>query len=588
MNELKRFLNYLRGYTGQIAFAVSLVLTVTILTLPYPIIIKSMLDDALPHKNWHKLLWLMLLFLACFLMRGVLSYASRFFLQRIGMRITCDLRKDIFAHLQTLSIKFYENRHTGKIVARVTEDTGSLFVLITNVLVNFISDALTVLGVAVMLFLINWKLAALVIAVVPFFVLNYRLSKNKLRKLSRRHRRNWDRVVGFLHERVASSRLVKSFSMEEREIIQFNRGIENDFRNYNQLTLYNSRLWVIADMISSFGGLIVLSVGGWMVIQDKFSIGNLVAFNTYLGFLFSPIVRLNDLNAVIEKAITGLEKVHEVLDTPSFVKEKKDARLLPAVEGRIDFKNVQFSYSAGQKTLKDINLSVEPGEMIALVGPSGSGKTTLINLLCRFYDIDSGEISIDGNDIRGVSVKSLRKQIGVVAQESLLFSGSLVDNIRYGQPDANMDAILKATTAANAHSFISELPRGYNTVVGERGARLSGGQRQRIAIARAILKNPRILVFDEATSALDSESERAIQDAMEQLMRGRTTFVIAHRLTTILKADKIVVMQEGSIVEQGRHAFLLKQNGLYRRLYELQFQDLAAHRAAETEIAPAA
>ena len=516
----------------------------------------------------------MALFVSCFLMRGLLSYASRFVLLRIGLRITCDLRKDIFAHLQTLSIKFYESRQSGKIAARVAYDADAVFQLITNVLANIISDSITVLAVVCMLFWIDWKIALLTISVIPFFVLNYRVSKKRLRKLSRRHRRNWDRVVGFLQERVASSRLIKSFSMEEHEIARFNRGIESDYRNFNHLTLYNTRLWVVADMISSFGGLIVLGVGGWLVIHDRLSTGNLIAFNTYLGFLFTPIVRLNDMNAVVERALTGLEKVYEVLDTPSFATERPDALTLANVQGRIVFDKVCFSYSAGHRTLKDISLTVEAGQMIALVGPSGAGKTTLVNLLCRFYDIDSGMISVDGHDIRSVGIKSLRRQIGVVAQESLLFSGTLLENIRYGNPDANMEAILQATRAANAHDFIEQMPRGYNTIVGERGAKLSGGQRQRIAIARAVLKNPRILVFDEATSALDSEAEQAIQEAMERLMQDRTTFVIAHRLSTILKADKVVVLQNGAVVEEGDHAHLLQQRGLYHRLYQMQFRNI--------------
>lgn len=263
MKELRRFSGYLKGYGGQIALAVALVLAVTILTLPYPLIVRVMLDDALPHKDGRKLLWLMALFLALFLARGGLSYLNRHVLQCMSMRITCDLRKDIFRHLQTLSIKFYEGRQTGRIVARVTQDTDAVFVLISNVVVSFLSDALTLLGVLVMLFWIDWKLALLTLAVLPFFLLNYRLSQNKLRRLSRRHRRDWDRVVGFLHERVAGARLVKTFGMEEREIEQFTRGIEKDYGNANQTSLYNTRLWVIADMISSFGGLLVLAGGGW-------------------------------------------------------------------------------------------------------------------------------------------------------------------------------------------------------------------------------------------------------------------------------------------------------------------------------------
>lgn len=576
MKELKRFVGYLKGYGGQIVLAVTLVLAVTVLTLPYPLILRRMLDEALPQKNVRELLVLMALFLAFFLARGVLSYLNRYVLQRMGMRITCDLRKDIFRHLQTLSVKFYESRQTGRIVARVIQDTDAVFVLITNVVVSFLSDALTLLAVSVMLFCISWKLALLTMAVLPFFLLNYRLSQNKLRRLSTVHRHDWDRVVGFLHERVAGSRLVKSFSMEEREIEQFTRGIEKDYRNANRTSLYNTRLWVIADMISSFGGLLVLTTGGWLIIRDQLSIGSLVAFNTYIGFLFSPIVRLNDLNAVVQRAVTSLEKIYEVLDTPSFAVEQAGAVDLQPVRGRIEFRNVQFSYDAGRKTLNDINLTVEQDQMVAFVGPSGSGKTTLVNLLCRFYDVDAGAILVDDHDVRRVKIASLRRQLGIVSQETLMFSGSLLDNIRYGRPEATFEAILEAARAANAHDFIEQLPRGYHTLLGERGVKLSGGQRQRIAIARAILKNPRILILDEATSSLDTESEQLIQEALERLMKNRTTIVIAHRLSTVLRADKIVVLQRGEIVEQGRHEELLRRGGLYQRLYDIQFQSRVA------------
>ena len=454
----------------------------------------------------------------------------------------------------------------------MADDTGALFNLITGVVVNLISDAFTVVAVAVVLFCICWKLAFIALAVMPFFVINYRLSKVRLRKLSRRHRRNWDRVVGFLHERVASSRLVKSFSMEAREIEGFNRGIEADYRNYTHLTMYNTRLWVIADMISSLGALLVLGMGGLYAIQGKLSIGELMAFNAYLGYLFGPIVRLNDMNAVVQRAVTALEKIYEVLDTPSFASERPGAVELPTMKGRVEFRDVQFSYDAGHKILHQINLTVEPGQMIAIVGPSGSGKTTLVNLLCRFYDPDAGAILVDGRDLRDVTIPSLRRQIGVVMQDNLLFSGAVMENIRYGKPDADMAAIIGAAQAAHAHDFITKLPRGYHTAAGERGVTLSGGQKQRIAIARAILKQPRILVFDEATSALDTESERLIQNAMEQLMKNRTTFVIAHRLSTILKAHKIVVLQRGQIAEEGTHAELLARNGLYAKLHAMQFR----------------
>jgi ATP-binding cassette, subfamily B, bacterial MsbA len=579
MNELRRFLKFFRGYETRLALSVTLILSVTALTLPYPLIIRAVIDQALPNKDWEQLKLLMILFGCIFLARGTLAYFNRVVLQGIGMRITCDLRKHLFAHLQTLSVKYYENRQTGKIASRVAEDTGQLFMLVTDVLVNVLTDTLTLLAVLLMLFWIQWELAVIVVAVLPFFLLNYRLSKKKLRKLSRRHRRNWDRVLGFLYERVASARLVKSFSMEEQEIARFNRGIENDFRNFNSLIFQNVRLWVVADMISSVGTLMVLLYGGWLVIRGSMTIGDLMAFITYIGFLFAPIVRLNDLNAVIQRAVTSLEKIYEVLDTPSFVVESSDAAQLPPVSGLVEFRDVQFSYEAGRKTLSNISLAVEPGQMVALVGPSGAGKTTLINLLCRFYDVDQGSILIDGMDIRKATVKSLRQQIGFVMQESLLFSGTLLDNIRYGLPGASLEDVVKAAQSANAHDFIRKLPRGYHTSIGERGVKLSGGQKQRIAIARAILKDPRILIFDEATSSLDSESERLIQDAMERLLQGRTSFIIAHRLSTVLQADKIVVLDAGEIREEGTHRDLLQKKGVYRKLYDLQFYAGAAAHA---------
>lgn len=581
MSVFRRFLSFSKPYAWQIALGAALILLVTLLTLPYPWIVKILIDKALPNKDIALLTQMMILFTVFFVLRGIVSVWRNYTLSKVGMRMACDMRIQVFAHLQSLSIRFFDSQQTGKIVSRVTQDTGEFYNLVSAVLINVVADLVTVAGVLAILFAIHWQLALATCAVLPFFVFNYLYHRRRMRLESRKHRRNWDHVVGFLNERIASSRLIKSFGREDAEIAQFTQGIENDFHNFRQLSMRNTLLWVIADVLGSVGGLVVLSYGGWLVIQGKMDIGTLVAFNTYIGFVFSPIVRMIDLNATFQRATTALEKIYALLDTPPSVADRPNSRVLLCTDGRIEFRHVDFDYdpskafAPGRKghTLTDVTFTVEPGEMAALVGPSGSGKSTLISLLARFYDVDGGQILLDGNDLRDVTMKSLRQQIGIVLQESVLFSGSIAENIRYGRPEASQAEIEAAAKAANAHDFIMELADKYKTAVGERGVRLSGGQKQRVAIARAILKNPRILIFDEATSALDTESERMIQEAMERLMIGRTTLIIAHRLSTIQSANKIVVMEKGCVREIGTHDELLEQGGLYAHLHDLQFSE---------------
>jgi subfamily B ATP-binding cassette protein MsbA len=405
-------------------------------------------------------------------------------------------------------------------------------------------------------------------------------SQHGIRGQARAHRDNWDQVMGFLQDRVAATRVVKSFNREASETGVFATGINADYIHFSKIVMRNTRLAVIADVLGSIGALIVLGFGGWLVVRGEMQVGTLVAFNAYIVYIFPPIVRFVDLAAVLQRANTSLENIFGVFDTKPEVADDAGKPALPApVRGDVEFANVSFDYDleppgrGRPRTLTDVSFRIPAGRMVAIVGPSGSGKSTLINLIARFYDPASGEVRVDGRDIRDVSVESLRSQIGIVLQESVLFSGTLEDNIKYGRPDATREQILDAATAANAHEFISKLPDGYATVVGERGSKLSGGQRQRIAIARAILKDPRLLIFDEATSALDTQSERLIQQAMERLLKGRTTFVIAHRLSTIQMADTILVMEAGRLVEQGRHDELVVRGGLYSKLHALQFQE---------------
>ncbi len=556
-----------------------LILAATFLTLPAPWILKIIIDRALPQRDLGLLARLLGLFTALFLARAWLTMVRNRILQHAAMRLVCDLRIQLFTHLQTLSLRYFDNTQTGETVSRVSQDTGEVYTLTNGFLINLIADSVTVVAVVGFLFYVNWRLAAATCGVMPLFVVNYLYNRRRMREESRTHRQNWDRVMGFLHEKVSNARVIKSFVREQGEIAAFSGGINEDFFNYSRIVMRNTKLAVIADLLGSIGALVVLGYGGWLVVEGQMGVGTLVAFNAYIAFVFPPIVRFVDLATIFQRANTGIENVFALLDLRPDVVDAPDARPLPLLRGDVEFRQVSFDYvtgpavPGGPRTLREISFHVREGQVAAIVGPSGSGKSTIINLLARFYDPASGEVLVDGYDLKHAATDSFRRQIGIVLQENVLFSGTLEENLKYGRPDASREEIIAAATTANAHDFILKMPGGYSTIVGERGAQLSGGQRQRIAIARAILKDPRILIFDEATSALDLASERLIQEAMERVMRGRTTFVIAHRLSTIQKADTILVMGEGRLVEQGTHRELLALNGPYARLHALQFPE---------------
>lgn len=557
-----------------------LIIASTLLTLPSPWIFKLLIDQALPRHDLRLFVGLLIAFGALFLLRGWITLVRNRLLQFTAMQIVCDLRIRMFAHLQTLSLRYFDANQTGKVVSRITQDTNEVYQLTNGFLINLLADTVTVVGVLGLLYWANWRLALAVSAVLPFFALSYRQNRKHMRREARIHRDHWDRVVGFLHEKLGAARVIKSFTREDAENDVFRTYNWADFDNFSTIVLRNTRISILADMLASLGALIVLGYGGWMVFHGTLQVGTLVAFYGYIAFIFPPIVRFVDLATVFQRANTSLENIWSLLDTTPDVSDSPKAVALPPLTGRVEFQHVAFDYhqeapgNGRPRTLVDINFIAEPGQMVAIVGPSGSGKSTLVNLVARFYDVAAGKVLVDGTDVRDAAIASLRRQIGIVLQENVLFSGSVEENIWYGRPDATREEVRAAAVTANAHDFISELPEGYATVVGERGARLSGGQRQRIAIARAILRNPRILIFDEATSALDTQAERLIQQAMERLMQGRTTFVIAHRLSTIHRADQILLMDQGKLAERGTHQELLAAGGLYARLHSLQFESV--------------
>jgi len=518
------------------------------------------------------LTWIVLGFIGVNLVRGGISFLLNYRILHLGQRIIFDLRYHLHRHLQKLSLAYYERHQTGRIMSRVMYDVEAIQSLATSTLVNLITDSFTLVSIVVIVLVMNWKLACLALLVFPLYVLNFLIWRGRIRQASRRIREKVSRISGVLQEKIAGAKVVKSFTRERSETLLFVRELRENYGLVLTQGRLSLALYTIASILTGLGTAIVFWYGGRLVLFGQMTIGQLIQFNAYLGMLYSPAVRLVQVNDVIQRALVAVERVFEVLDTLPDVQDAPDAVVLSDIRGHIVFDGVSFGYDPNELVLKNVNLEVQPGQMIALVGPSGSGKTTLVNLLARFYDPTYGTIYLDGHDLRQIKLQSLRRQIGIVLQETYLFTGTIRDNIRYGKPEATEEEIVRAAIAANAHEFIMELPDDYDTEIGERGVKLSGGQRQRLAIARAILRNPRILILDEATSSLDSTSEALIQSALENLMRGRTSFVIAHRLSTIMKADRILVMENGIIVDSGTHEELLQRGGLYAKLYEMQFK----------------
>jgi subfamily B ATP-binding cassette protein MsbA len=488
-----------------------------------------------------------------------------------------------------MPLRFFAAARVGELTSRLSNDVMTIQEAVTYTILNLVSQSVTLVGGVVIIFIMSWRLTLVMLAVVPLAVLGIILLGRTVRTLSKHVQDTLAEITATAEEALAGVRIVKSFAREPYEVARYNDRVEQLYQTAMKRVKIRAIISPIIGFLAFAAIAFVLWVGGRLVIAGELTPGQLVAFLLYTLMVASPIGAFTALYSQFQQAIGASDRVFELLDTPPEMQDAPDARPLPAIVGAVRFENVSFDYrdhAADQIVLQNIDLTAKPGQVFALVGPSGAGKTTLVNLIPRFYDPTEGRITVDGLDIRHVQMRSLREQIGIVPQETALFSGSVGDNIRYGKLDATQEEIEAAARAANAHDFILKLPQGYDALVGERGVKLSGGQRQRVAIARAILKNPRILILDEATSSLDTESEQAVQEALERLMRDRTTFVIAHRLSTIVNADWIVVLDGGKIVEQGPHAQLLaREDGLYRRMYALQFhwdEDLAVLQAVPT------
>ena len=545
----------------------------SLLRLVLPLVVRNLVDFVIVNKDFTNLNRVTIGLLVVFLLQSGFSFVQQLTLAYAGEHAVADIRIHVFTHLQSLPLSFYADRRTGELVSRITNDVSLLQQAITANLVMLLRQIITIVGAAALLFWLDWRLTLIILLVVPVITLTMVWLGSRIRMASVAVQDSLAEVANSAEETTRGVRIVKSFARESYEISRFTNRVMTLYEAAMHRARIHALLSPLIGLIASITVTGILYYGGVQVITGRLSPGDLIAYLIYTIMIASPIAIMADLYGQFQAAIGASQRLFELLDRPSEIVELPDAGPLPPVVGEVIFDKVSFHYTSAIDVISDVSFRAEPGQIIALVGPSGAGKSTLVNLIPRFYDVVDGRITIDGHDLRHITVSSLREQIGIVPQETILFSGSVYDNIRYGRLEATAGEVEAAAIAANAHSFIvDDLEHGYETTVGEQGVKLSGGQRQRIAIARAILKDPRILILDEATSSLDSESESLVQEALERLMSGRTSFVIAHRLSTVLNADWILVMNKGEIVEQGtHHTLLLDPDGLYTRLHQMQF-----------------
>lgn len=571
-----RILSYIKPYMHRLLFAMVCTIMAAAGNLYIPWIIKDMIDEVLADKNGTMLNWIAASIIAIFIVRGLFWYGQNYLMSYVGQSVIIDIRAAVFKKLQRLSVSFYDKNKTGTIMSYVTNDVNALQSAMVENTIEMITEGFILIGSVVAMIYLDWRLTLFTVCTFPVVLWFMEFFGKKIRKTGGRIQECTADITSVLQEFVASVRVIKSFVREDYEVDRFDVENKANFRANMKNAQLMATLTPVVELVAAIGVTMIIWYGGNNVINGTITAGSLVAFLTYAVNISNPIKRLTRVIGNIQKALAAAQRVFMIIDMPEEIAESRDAKQLPEVSGKVEFQNVSFAYNDKGNVITDLSFSVKPGEVIAIVGPSGAGKSTIANLLPRFYDVNKGDIKIDGHSVREVTLDSLREQVGIVPQETMLFNGSVYNNILYGRLDATKEEIEAAAKAANAHDFIMQLTDGYETKLGDRGVNLSGGQRQRIAIARAILKNPRILILDEATSALDTESERVVQEALDRLMVGRTSFVIAHRLSTVKNADKILVLEKGNLVESGTHDELLALDGLYAHLYKIQYRNKEA------------
>lgn len=578
LNSIKRYLAFVKPYWKEIILTVLIGVLKFGIPLLLPLVMMYVIDDiifaeALADDEKLSLLFKIMIgmFFIFVVLRPPIEYFRQYFAQFIGNKVLYDIRDQLFTHIQKLSLKFYSNRKVGEIISRVIHDVEQTKTFVITGLMNIWLDLFTIIIAVIIMLNLNVWLTIVAISMFPLYGFSIKFFYSRLRHLTRVRSQALAEVQGHLHERVQGMNVIRSFALEEYEQDQFAKRNGHFLTKAIDHTKWNAKTFAVVNTITDVAPLLVIFVSGYFVITGQLEVGAMTAFVLYMERLYGPLRRLVNSSTTLTQAIASMDRVFEFIDEKYDIVDRSSATPLKRAQGSFEFDNVTFRYNEDEEpVLKNLQLKVERGETIAFVGMSGGGKSTLISLLPRFYDVTEGRILLDGKDLRDYQVRTLRDNIGMVLQDNILFSHSVKANILMGRPDATDEEVVAAAKAANAHGFIMSLPNGYETEVGERGVKLSGGQKQRVAIARVFLKNPPILIFDEATSALDLESEHYIQEALEKLARDRTTFIVAHRLSTITHADRIVVIENGEIVESGSHEDLMVKGGSYQKLFEVQ------------------
>ncbi|MGI6092279.1 MAG: lipid A export permease/ATP-binding protein MsbA [Veillonellaceae bacterium] len=573
MKTYLRLLQYIKPYIPRLIIAVICMIFASGANLYVPWILKDVIDQVLSEKDMMRLNIIAGGIIVIYFLRGIFFYGQTYLMSYIGQRVVIDIRETIYRHLQRLQLSYFEKRKTGTVMSYITNDVTALQGALVDSVIELVTEGMILVGSIAAMFYLDWKLSLMTFITMPLVAQTMKIFGKRMRTASSVLQERTADITSILQEAISSIRVIKSFVREDYEIDRFNRQNISNFRAHMKTSQLSATLTPMIEFLAAIGVTVIIWLGGREVIAGEITAGALIAFLMYAVNISNPVKRLSRVYSHIQKAMAAADRIFEVLDTEPEIKDAPNATELPHIKGHVKFDKVSFEYKAGEPVLKNVDIDAKPGQMVAIVGPSGAGKTTIANLIPRFYDVTAGTVTIDGFDIRKVTLASLREQIGIVPQETVLFNGTVYENILYGDFNASEEQVIAAAKAANAHKFITDMPDGYQTQIGERGSKLSGGQRQRIAIARAILKNPQVLILDEATSALDTESEHLVQEALDKLMIGRTSFVIAHRLTTVQRADVILVMERGEIVERGTHAELLQQGGLYSKLHQVQFGD---------------